>query len=71
MNWMEMVVMFAARLAVTLAFGLILAFFVKLLWNLVIPGLFGLPGITYWQTVGLYIIVKLLTGEIKVEFAKK
>lgn len=71
MNWMEMVIMFAARLAVTLVFGLIVAFLVKWLWNLVIPGLFGLPCITYWQTVGLYVIIKLLTGEIKIEYAKK
>lgn len=71
MSWYDILFMFAARLAATLVFGFIVAFLVKWLWNLIIPGLFGLPCITYWQTVGLFVILKLLTGNIKIEYAKK
>lgn len=71
MTWFEILTMFAVRLAATLVFGLIVAFLVEWLWNLIFPGLFGLPCITYWQTVGLFVIIKLLTGNIKIEYNKK
>ncbi len=41
---------------------LIVSFIIKLLWNLLIPELFGGPMITYWQAVGLLILSKILTG---------
>jgi hypothetical protein len=38
-------------------------FGVQALWNWLIPDLFNGPEITYWQTVGLFILSKiLLTG---------
>ena len=39
-----------------LAFGLLL----KALWNWLMPAIFGLGAITYWQAVGLFILAKLL-----------
>ena len=35
---------------------------VMLLWNALMPALFGLPTIGYWQAVGLLILSKLLFG---------
>lgn len=32
------------------------------LWNWLMPELFGLPLICYWQAVGLFILLKLLLG---------
>lgn len=39
-------------------FGLI----VTLLWNSLIPPLFGLREITFWQAVGLLLLVRILVG---------
>jgi hypothetical protein len=35
---------------------------VMLLWNVLMPELFGLVAITYWQAIGLLILTRLLTG---------
>ncbi len=40
------------------AFG----FVVTLLWNYLMPGLFGLRLITFWQAVGLMLLGRLLFG---------
>jgi len=33
---------------------------VMLLWNAVMPPLFGLTGITFWQAVGLFLLAHIL-----------
>ena len=35
-----------------------------LLWNYVVPGVFHLPAITFWQAVALLVLARLLTGRI-------
>lgn len=47
-----------AILAVTALFALC----VMLLWNWLLPVLFGLPIITFWQSLGLLLLCKLLFG---------
>jgi hypothetical protein len=47
---------FAALFA--LAFG----FLVKWLWNWLMPALFGLSVITYWQAFGIVLLAKILFG---------
>ena len=42
------------------AFGLFLAIFVYLLWNWLMPLLFGLPEVTYWQAWGLLVLCGML-----------
>jgi hypothetical protein len=46
-----------AVLAVTV-FG----FATELLWNWLVPGLFGLRAITFWQAIGLCVLSKILFG---------
>ncbi len=46
--------------AAVAAFGLALGIAVMLLWNWLLPTLFGLPEITYWQAVGLFVLCHLL-----------
>jgi membrane protein implicated in regulation of membrane protease activity len=46
--------------AVLLAF--LLGFAVKALWNALMPDIFGLPEVSYWQAVGLLILGHLLFG---------
>lgn len=38
------------------------AFFTMYLWNWLMPLLFHLPEITFWQTVGLMILSRLILG---------
>ena len=43
-------------------FGFIFGIVVMWLWNALLPQLFGLKTITYWQGVGLVILARLLFG---------
>ena len=37
-------------------------FFVQFLWNAVVAEVFGLPTISFWQAVGLFVLAKLFFG---------
>jgi len=37
---------------------------VKLLWNGILPALFGWPALTFWQALGLLVLCRLLFGGI-------
>jgi hypothetical protein len=43
-------------------FGFLFGYFVMLLWNWLMPAIFGLGLITFWQAVGLVILGRLLFG---------
>jgi hypothetical protein len=43
-------------------FALVFGFVVKWLWNWLMPALFGLGVITYWQAFGIVLLAKLLFG---------
>ncbi|MBN1847837.1 MAG: hypothetical protein JW932_04560 [Deltaproteobacteria bacterium] len=43
-------------------FALVFGFLVKWLWNFLMPGLFGLAQITYWQAFAMVVLAKLLFG---------
>lgn len=47
-------------LAVFLAF--IFGYFVMLLWNWIMPAIFGLPVIDYWMAFGIIILARLVFG---------
>lgn len=47
-------------LAIVFVAGLVIALPVMLLWNWLMPDLFGLVEVTYWQAYGLYILCTLL-----------
>lgn len=40
--------------------SLVLAWPVSLLWNMLMPVIFALPVITYWQAVGLMLLISIL-----------
>jgi hypothetical protein len=52
----------ARGIATTLAFVLIVGIFVRLLWNWLLPGLFGFPEISFGQAFGMLILARLLLG---------
>ena len=43
-------------------FAFVFGYFVMLLWNWLMPDIFELPVITYWQAVGIIILARLLIG---------
>lgn len=42
--------------------GFFFGWFIEHLWNWLMPSLFGLRHITYWQGFGLFVLAKLLFG---------
>jgi hypothetical protein len=43
-------------------FALVFGFVVKWVWNMLMPAVFGLSEITFWQAFGIVILAKLLFG---------
>ncbi|WP_203257970.1 hypothetical protein [Hyunsoonleella ulvae] len=42
--------------------AILFGFVLMWLWNWLMPELFGLPKVTYWQAAGLFILFKVLIG---------
>ena len=42
--------------------AILFGFVIMWLWNWLMPEVFGLTTLTYWQAVGLFILLKLLLG---------
>jgi hypothetical protein len=51
-----------AGIAVAVLFAFLFGLIFKALWNALMPALFGLKAITYWQAVGLVLLAKILFG---------
>jgi len=51
-------------IAMVLAFIFLFSIFVQLLWNWLMPGIFGLREITYPQAAGLLLLSRLLFGRV-------
>lgn len=49
----------------------LISLIIMLLWNVLLPGLFGLTTITYWQAIGLRILTRGLMGSREVIKKKK
>ena len=49
-------------LVIAVVFALIVAFPVMLIWNAIMPELFELAKITFWQALGLSLLARLLFG---------
>jgi hypothetical protein len=46
-------------------FAVALGYFVMLLWNWLMPELFGIKTITFWQAAGIIILARLVFGGFK------
>ena len=46
-------------------FAILFGYFVMLLWNWLMPEIFGLITITFWQAVGITILARLIFGSFK------
>jgi hypothetical protein len=54
--------MVIAGLAMAVLLAFLFGWLVMYLWNLLMPAIFGLKAITYWQAFGLCILAKLFFG---------
>jgi hypothetical protein len=52
--------MVVAAIAIAIAFAFVFGFVVMLLWNWLMPAIFNLPTIGYWQAWGLVLLSHLL-----------
>jgi Ca2+/H+ antiporter, TMEM165/GDT1 family len=43
-----------------------IGFFTMTLWNILIPDLFGIKAITYWQAIGLFTLSRILFGSFRI-----
>ena len=53
-----------AGLAAIVLFAGIFGWLVEILWNWIMPPLFGLKAITFWQAFGVLLLAKLLFGGV-------
>ena len=56
-RWILMVI---GGISFAVAMAFLFGLFVKLLWNWIMPEIFGLPEITYWQSWGLVLLSHML-----------
>lgn len=49
-------------LACVIAASLVIGFAVMYLWNWLMPAIFGLRTVTFWQALGLFVLGKILLG---------
>lgn len=49
-------------IAIAVVFAFIFGYFVMLLWNWIMPAIFGLPEIDYWLAFGIIILARLIFG---------
>ena len=50
----------ATIVVIIVVVGVLTALPVMLLWNWLVPAIFGLPAVTFWQALGICILVRLL-----------
>jgi hypothetical protein len=53
------------------AFGFLFGYFVMLLWNWLMPEIFGLGLITFWQAFGLVVLGRMLFGRLSPPWHRK
>lgn len=58
-------------LIAAIAFLLLFGYGFMLLWNWLMPDVFGLPVLTYWKAVGILVMAKLLFGSFQGKGHKK
>tara|TARA_R110000765_G_scaffold36378_1_gene81338 strand:- start:288 stop:494 length:207 start_codon:yes stop_codon:yes gene_type:complete len=57
---MKAILTFLLSIILTVGVGLLIAFPVMWLWNYVIPDVFGLSTIVFWQAFALYTLCNIL-----------
>ncbi|MEC3907429.1 hypothetical protein VOI54_10395 [Tamlana sp. 2201CG12-4] len=58
----EIVGMIIFGIIAVIGLAILFGFIIMWLWNWIMPELFGLTTLTYWQAIGLFILLKILLG---------
>ena len=61
-KYLKMLVFAPVGIAGLVLFTFIVGEIVRRLWNWLLPSLFGLPAITFWQALGLLLLARILVG---------
>jgi uncharacterized membrane protein YraQ (UPF0718 family) len=61
-EWARSIVYIIFGLIVAVFLGFVLGFVIQQLWNWLMPGIFNLKEITYWQAVGIFILARIILG---------
>lgn len=61
-KYLKMLVFAPLGIAGLVLFTFIVGEIVRRLWNWLLPSLFGLPVITFWQALGLLVLARILVG---------
>lgn len=61
-KWLQILLLALLAVVGVTFFGFIFGYIIMWLWNQLMPQIFGLPLITYWQGVGLFILARILLG---------
>jgi len=62
MKVIQLVFVGLAAIVLIVGFSLLLALPAMWLWNWLMPPIFGLPTVTYWQALGLCLLFRFLFG---------
>jgi hypothetical protein len=62
LGWLRIVGLILVGVVGVAVLALAFGYFVKLLWNWLMPSIFGLGTINYWQAFGIVILAKLIFG---------
>ncbi len=63
-KWLKIVILSLLGVFGVTAMGFIFGIFIMFLWNKLMPEIFGLKEITYWQAIGLFVLLRILLGSI-------
>ena len=65
-SWIELTLLIIASIILVTLICFLSGWVTMLLWNWLVPAIFGLGTITFWQALGLIILIKLVFGGIHV-----
>jgi hypothetical protein len=61
-KWTQILLMALLAIGGVTVFGFIFGYIIMWLWNKLMPEIFGITTITYWQGIGLFILARILLG---------
>ena len=65
-SWIKLTFLIIASIILVALICFLSGWVTMLLWNWLVPVIFGLETITFWQALGLIVLVKLVFGGIHV-----
>lgn len=61
-KWAQILLMALLAVVGVTMFGFIFGYIIMWLWNQLMPEIFGLTTISYWQGIGLFVLARILLG---------